>query len=85
MIKISAIIIFSTLLSGCDKEAESTVKAGSDFNVDKLFTVDGCSVYRFYDGGRNVYFTNCPGQTQYTQSCGKSCTRSVGVSGGLKE
>lgn len=33
------------------------------YNVDYLFEHDGCKVYRFYDRGHYVYFTNCSGET----------------------
>ena len=53
---------------------EGTV-GGANFNVQKLSTTDGCTVYRFHDSGRNHYFTNCTATvSQYTESCGKSCT-----------
>jgi len=29
------------------------------YEVDFLFEHDGCKVYRFYDCGNFVYFTNC--------------------------
>ena len=32
------------------------------YNVQYLFEHDGCKVYRFYDRGRFVYFTNCRGE-----------------------
>lgn len=31
------------------------------YQVDYLFEHDGCKVYRFYDRGNYVYFTNCGG------------------------
>ncbi|WP_165020278.1 DUF4884 domain-containing protein [Dysgonomonas sp. ZJ279] len=31
------------------------------YTVDYLFEHDGCKVYRFYDRGNYVYFTNCTG------------------------
>jgi len=31
------------------------------YNVSYLFEHDGCKVYRFYDQGHWVYFTNCKG------------------------
>ncbi|MCD7899431.1 MAG: DUF4884 domain-containing protein [Bacteroides sp.] len=31
------------------------------YTVDYLFEHDGCKVYRFYDRGNYVYFTNCRG------------------------
>ena len=33
--------------------------------VEKLFTVDGVTVYRFHDGGETVYFTNASGTIKY--------------------
>ena len=29
------------------------------FQVDYLFELDGCKIYRFYDQGRWVYFSKC--------------------------
>ncbi len=34
-----------------------------DYKVDYLFEHDGCKVYRFYDRGNYIYFTNCNGET----------------------
>ena len=31
------------------------------YNVEYLFEHEGCKVYRFYDRGNYVYFTNCAG------------------------
>lgn len=36
----------------------------NDIKVEKLFVVDGITVYRFYDGGRVVYFTNKKGEVK---------------------
>lgn len=69
------------VLSGCSKPAESTTRVGNDFEVGKLFTVDGCTVYRFEDGGRSHYFTNCSGSTNYTISNGKTSYQ-AGITGG---
>jgi Domain of unknown function (DUF4884) len=33
-----------------------------DYKVDYLFEHEGCKVYRFYDFGNYVYFTNCNGE-----------------------
>jgi hypothetical protein len=33
--------------------------------VEKLFTVDGVTVYRFQDGTETVYFTNASGIIKY--------------------
>ncbi|MBN1924684.1 MAG: DUF4884 domain-containing protein [Prolixibacteraceae bacterium] len=32
------------------------------YEVEYLFEYDGCKVYRFYDNGNYVYFTNCRGE-----------------------
>lgn len=32
------------------------------YTVDYLFEHDGCKVYRFYDRGEYIYFTNCNGE-----------------------
>ena len=44
------------------------VKASSNqsYPVEKLFTVDGITVYRFRDNDRYVYFTNRTGDVQYS-------------------
>lgn len=54
------IVLCMFLLSGCDesKKPVETKQAG-DYSVAKLFEHDGCKVYRFYDEGRERYFTNC--------------------------
>lgn len=79
------LIIFSfLLLTACDKVQPETVqRAGVDATVEKLFTVDGCTVYRFYDSGYKRYFTNCKGSVEWRENCGKNCSRSVEVSGGM--
>lgn len=33
------------------------------YTVQYLFEHDGCKVYRFYDRGNYVYFTNCRGES----------------------
>lgn len=61
-------------LTACQKDAESLARVGHDFKVEKLFTHEGCTVYRF-DDTRTVYYTNCQGSTQ--SSCGKNCQQTV--------
>ena len=67
------VLIAIATLTGCEKASESTVVVGvgSDFKVDRLFTVDGCTAYRFYDNGRAIYYTNCKGATNSTRNSGK--------------
>ena len=61
-------------LTACQKDAEQTARAGTEFKVEKLFTHEGCTVYRFFDD-RTVYYTNCQGSTQ--SNCGKNCEQNV--------
>jgi hypothetical protein len=72
-------IIALTILAGCSKPAETSTAVGVEFVVDKLFTHEGCTVYRFSDGGNKRYFTNCNGSMNWRESCGKNCTRPVDV------
>lgn len=69
-----SVLAAMTLLTGCEKASESTVVVGveSDFKVGRLFTVDGCTAYRFYDNGRAIYYTNCKGATDSTYNSGKN-------------
>jgi hypothetical protein len=39
---------------------ETPAGADSTVRVGKLFTVDGCNVYRFSDSGYLRYFVTCP-------------------------
>lgn len=41
-----------------------------------LLEVDGCKVYRFQDGNRDVYFSTCRGKVSYdyTTRAGKTST-----------
>ncbi len=58
-------LILMMTVTGCatgiplqTKESENN----KTYNVDYLFEHDGCKVYRFYDHGNYVYFTNCRGE-----------------------
>ncbi len=72
-------ILFVAVLAGCAKQAETSSNVGTEFVVDKLFTHEGCTVYRFTDYGNPRYFTNCAGTTAWQENCGKSCTRQMSV------
>jgi len=74
MIKLIILALAIVTLSSCTRKAEESRTSG-DFQVEKLFTHDGCTAYRFYDG-RYVYYTTCGVTTSSTHSCGKSCTQS---------
>jgi hypothetical protein len=67
-------------MAGCNQPAEIVSSSTNPkVPVETLFSHEGCTVYRFYDGGRNHYFARCPGVTetvgQYSQTCGKGCVR----------
>ena len=69
------IIIIAILLTGCMKDAQQKEgTSNGNFNVELLFEKDGCKVYRFFDGGHAIYWTDCRGklETAYRQSNGKS-------------
>ncbi len=82
-VRAAAALVALLVVAGCQKQAESSTHAGLEFKVDKLFTVDGCTVYRFSDGGYPRYFTNCAGSTSYETSSGKT-TYGDGVQGGAQ-
>lgn len=62
------LLIFITLIfCSCEKRPIEIRKSNNPgFNVEKLFTHDGITVYRFSDGFRNHYFTST-GETITTQ------------------
>ena len=72
-------LLTALVLAGCEQQAETSAHAGVDFVVEKLFTHDGCSVYRFRDSGYKRYFTNCTGSTSWSENCGKGCVRTTGI------
>ena len=52
------------LLVSCNVNKGTNVPTSDSINkikVEKLFVVDGITVYRFHDGGRVVYFTHKKG------------------------
>lgn len=49
-------------LTACAKRPDNTGKTPVQvFEVGKIFEIDGCTVYRFYDGGYPRYFSKCTG------------------------
>lgn len=49
------------LFTSCKREPTEVVTTNNkNFYVELLFEVDGCKVYRFWDGGYK-YFTTCNG------------------------
>ena len=52
------------LLVSCNRNKGINVPTSdsiNEFKVERLFVVDGITVYRFYDRSRVVYFTNKKG------------------------
>jgi hypothetical protein len=78
-LKVLCVAAALLVLAGCNKQAESAVAVGHGFNVEKLFTAEGCTVFRFYDGAYR-YFTNCSGSTTWQE--GGKLKREVSVMGG---
>lgn len=64
-------------LVACKKKAVETTTEGKDIAVELLFEKDGCKVYRFIDGTRTVYYSDCRGKIEYrtTSSNGKTSTK----------
>ncbi|WP_241576603.1 DUF4884 domain-containing protein [Rosenbergiella collisarenosi] len=60
--KKGVLVLSVMLLSGCYNDPQEVTTTENDYHVGKLFTVDGCSVYRFKDAGNNIYFSNCRGE-----------------------
>lgn len=68
------LILIALIFASCKKEAQQQVQStNSNFQVELLFEVDGCKVYRFLDGDYK-YFTTCKGSVSWntTQSAGKT-------------
>ena len=67
MKKIIIIVLSVLSLVSCSENKGINVPTSESINeikVEKLFVVDGITVYRFYDGGRVVYFTNKIGEVK---------------------
>lgn len=67
MKKIIFIVLSVLSLVSCSENKGINVPKSdsiNDIKVEKLFVVDGITVYRFYDGGKVVYFTNKKGEVK---------------------
>lgn len=66
-------------LAGCVKEPIATATVGNDVVVEKLFTHEGVTVYRFMDSWRYHYYAvrgdRIDTFASWSESCGKNCTR----------
>ncbi len=61
--KILLAMALGLALASCAKPGTGVpvqdVVGDANFNVQKLFTTDGCTVFRFFDYGNSNYLTNC--------------------------
>lgn len=64
------IIAVAAILVGCKGKGTRVQISDSvdKFKVEKLFVVDSITVYRFYDNGNAIYFTNRKGRVDATHS-----------------
>lgn len=68
----------------CTRPAKETVTSDNpSFQVELLFEVDGCKVYRFTDNGGYKYFSNCNGAVTWNERHGKT-THTVSLSTNAK-
>jgi hypothetical protein len=64
---ISLVSLLAMIILSCTRDPiRSSSTNNPNFQVSLLFKHDGIKVYRFNDGGHNVYFTNACGMTKYT-------------------
>jgi len=87
MNRIFIMLMAACMLAGCYKDAEETRPAGNGYEVERLFTHDGCTVYRFMDSNYR-YFARCENATASTSTrnnCGKSCTRETTITTGPQQ
>jgi hypothetical protein len=77
--KYLGLITFATIMvtiAACQGPAEDTIHT-KNYEVERLFEIDGCNVYRFYDGATK-HFVTCPGNARVswktTQVVGKVVT-----------
>ncbi len=76
--KKSVLLISLLFLAGCAKESiSSEITEGNDINIELLFEKDGCKMYRFRDGGRYIYWSNCEGKTQYSYSTSTNAGKNI--------
>ncbi len=73
------------ILTGCTKAGTQVQTDGAkhDFDVQFLFETDGVKVYRFFDAGEYIYFTNSNGMTSYKTS-GKYSERKTSLNNKLE-
>lgn len=65
-------LLLILFLTGCNEDAKESIQNGN-FTLEFLFEQNGCKMYRFKDGGRYIYWSDCQGDVQrnYTTHTGK--------------
>lgn len=86
MIRAAITLAALVLMAGCKAGRpvpEAAAQVGNGYSVERLFTHDGCTVYRFLDYGDRRYFTRCDGAASaevfWKEACGKTCSRQMSV------
>ncbi len=66
-ITFNLLITLTLCLTSCDNQPAQEIHQTSNpaFQVEVLFEKDGCTMYRFNDGGHKVYWCDCNGSVQY--------------------
>lgn len=66
-------IWLACLVLGCAKDPVSKSSTNnSNISIDLLFEHDGVKVYRFFDNGHYIYYTDARGKTEWVQKEGKT-------------
>lgn len=80
MSRLFFVVLLCAATLGCEKAAESVSSpSNAEFEVERLFSHEGCVVYRFRDSGRARYYVRCASgdattSSSHTETCGKNCT-----------
>lgn len=82
--KLFSFLSITLLCTACNKTPEEVIPTTNpEIEVQRLFTHDNCTIYKFKDGGANHYFTKCKdakSETLTLQPCGKGCMRNEVIS-----
>lgn len=76
IIKLFTVGLCLLFLMSCKEDPQSVQKEGN-FNVEFLFEKDGCKMYRFKDGTRYIYWSNCEGKVNYDHTTGGKNSHTV--------
>ena len=71
VLKAGLLIIFISAIYSCSVQqpiSSAPPQNNDTYEVEYLFEHEGCKVFRFYDNGNYVYFTNCTGDVTSFQN-----------------